>query len=46
MANETSSIIEDLIKGELNWHEKINNNFHYLDEKINNMEFHTITHFF
>lgn len=41
MANETSSIIEDLIKGELNWHEKINNNFHYLDEKINNMEFPT-----
>lgn len=41
MANETSSIIKDLIKGELNWHEKINNNFHYLDEKINNMEFPT-----
>ena len=41
MANETSSIIEDLIKGELNWHEKINNNFHYLDEKISNMEFPT-----
>ena len=38
---DTASTIESLIKGELDWHEKINNNFHYLDEKINNMEFPT-----
>lgn len=34
MASETSSIIEDLIKGELNWHEKINNNMHKLNDKM------------
>ena len=34
MASETANIIEDLIKGELNWHEKINNNFHNLNNRL------------
>lgn len=34
MASETASVIEDLIKGELNWHEKINNNMHNLDDRL------------
>lgn len=34
MASETASVIEDLIKGELNWHEKINNNMHKLDDRL------------
>ena len=34
MASKTANIIEDLIKGELNWHEKINNNFHNLNSRL------------
>lgn len=34
MASETASVIEDLIKGELNWHEKINNNMHNLNDRL------------
>ena len=34
MGSGTASVIEDLIKGELNWHEKINNNMHKLDDRL------------
>ena len=34
MASGTASVIEDLIKGELNWHEKINNNMHKLNDRL------------
>ena len=38
MASETASVIEDLIKGELNWHEKINNNMHKLNDRLSEAE--------
>ena len=34
MGSGIASVIEDLIKGELNWHEKINNNFHNLNNRL------------
>ena len=37
MASASASVIEDLIKGELNWHEKINNNMHKLDDRLSDV---------